>query len=315
VNQVLPCLIISYRRLEGVQRLIQSLNEMASTTIYLAIDGPSNTQDLELQNEIENWASGFCKIHGIELHCLRRSENLGVGVSIIDALDWFFSNVSFGVVLEDDLEISEDFLNFVSYCGERYQHINDLWMISGDQFFPNDSVPNQISVANYPLVWGWATWSNRWPEMRTSLLQGKHFSPLYIFSPVKSFWWAGSKRVLSGAVDTWDIPLAFEMVRKKKMTFSPPVNLVKNVGHDSAASHTKSEQFPLNMGIQRGLIDFPNLRYIQSAPETKKQNRLLQRDVFGIRAKHIFSPLKFLMSLPTKKTRNTLKSRLQEVHH
>ena len=34
--------------------------------------------------------------------------NHGLGLSLINSIDWFFSKVKFGIILEDDLRISED---------------------------------------------------------------------------------------------------------------------------------------------------------------------------------------------------------------
>ena len=231
-------------------------------------------------------------------------------------MDWYFSKVSFGVVLEDDLEISASFLDFVAHCKARYGHLEDLWMISGDQFFPQTSnhlQAQQISVSNYPLVWGWASWSEKWSEMRLSILEEKKYSFCYIYSPVKSFWWAGSKRVLGGNVDTWDIPLAFEMERKKKLTFSPPVNLVKNVGFDDAATHTSKDQFPLNLEFHTGAIDYSILEVSENPSSRKRNNKKLQKNVFRVKIKHIFSPIKYYLLESNNSKERSLVQRLLNV--
>ena len=311
MSQAIPCLIIAYRRLEGVQRLMGSLHEYSVSKIYLSIDGPRNSQDLQIQKEIEEWTIQFADMSGIELHVLRHKKNLGVAVSIICALDWFYSHVPFGVVLEDDLEISQEFLKFVLFCKERFAGLENLWMISGNQFFPESMVLNEISVSNYPLVWGWATWSGRWSQMRASILRQKKFSPFFLFSPVKAFWWAGSKRVLSGVVDTWDIPLAFEMERRKRVTFSPPVNLVKNIGYDTSASHTHMEQFPLNLDTEEGVIDYSTLGMSKNI-DSSANNKLLEQYVFRVQIKHILSPFKYFLFKPRFSGSKPLMERLRE---
>ena len=109
----LPALIIAFRRLDGVQRLMKSLQEAGVVRVFLTIDGPRTPEDLELQVTIERWATEFASDFDLELRCLRRDSNLGVGKGIVESIDWFFSQVEFGLVLEDDLEISDDFVNYV----------------------------------------------------------------------------------------------------------------------------------------------------------------------------------------------------------
>jgi len=288
--------------------------ESSISSVYLSIDGPKDSKDLEIQNSIEKWAREYSLEKNIDFYCLRHDQNLGVGAAIIESLDWFYSEVPFGAVFEDDLEISIDFLDFVEFCRRNFESLQDLWMISGDQFFPSTSKPNQISVSNYPLVWGWATWSDRWTEMRICLLRTKPFSPFFLFSPAKSFWWAGSKRTLSGLVDTWDIPLAFEMMRLKKLTFSPPVNLVRNIGFDDVATHTSQNQFPLNLSIEKGKINFSNLFLLHSKLDIQRTNRTLEVHVFKIRLRHVLSPVKFFLSASRKSSRNSLVSRIRMIN-
>ena len=288
----LPALIIAFRRLDGVQRLMKSLQEAGVVRVFLTIDGPRTPEDLELQITIERWATEFASDFDLELLCLRRDSNLGVGKGIVESIDWFFSQVEFGLVLEDDLEISDDFVNYVDYCREKFGNHKDLWMISGDQFFPELFDGTQFGTCNYPLVWGWATWSTKWQEMRAAIVGRHRLNFRYLFSPIYSFWWAGARRVELGLIDTWDIPLALEMRLQGKLTITPPTNLVRNLGFDKFASHTKNDLFPMNTKISRVIGKFTEVSLLEDKLSLSRSNKKLEGEVFKIRVRHLLSPLK-----------------------
>lgn len=291
----LPALIITFRRLDGVQRLMKSLQEAGVVRIFLTIDGPRTSEDIEIQDSIESWATDFANDFNLEFSCLRRKANLGVGKGILESLDWFFSQNDFGLVLEDDLEISQDLVDFTRQCRDEFALNENLWMISGDQFFPEDFQSSRLTICNYPLVWGWATWADRWYEMRSAIKQPQEYRFRYLFSPVYSFWWTGKKRVELGLVDTWDIPLAFEMRRKGKLTVSPPVNLVRNLGFDQFASHTKRNLFPMNLPVSRFQMVLAEVPLIDYDPIPFRLNKRLEKHVFKIRLRHLLSPVKLYL--------------------
>jgi hypothetical protein len=274
---------------------MKSLQEAGVVRIFLTIDGPRTREDIEIQDSIENWAIDFAKDFNLKLSCVRRTVNLGVGKGILDSLDWFFSQIDFGLVLEDDLEISKDLVDFTRQCRDEFAINENLWMISGDQFFPEDFQNSQLATCNYPLVWGWATWADKWREMRSAIEQQQRYRFRYLFSPTHSFWWAGTKRVELGLVDTWDIPLAFEMRRKGKLTVLPPVNLVRNLGFDQFASHTMRNLFPMNLPVSSFQSDLSQVPLMDRNQIPFRLNKKLEKYVFKIRFRHLLSPAKLCL--------------------
>ena len=295
-KSTLPCLIISYKRFDGVVRLMNFLHEQGVTEIFLAIDGPKDDLDADIQLKMVSWAENFGKENNLAISIFHRSSNLGVALGVITALDWFFSINDFGVVLEDDLVVSSYFLDFVLHAKGELETDSNVWMISGDQFFEGDQIGDSSILINYPLVWGWASFASRWEVMKDSLLSKKVYSFRLLLSPIRAFWYAGSSRVLDGSVDTWDIPLAYEMRIRNRLTIIPPLNLIKNVGFDSSASHTDADTFPLNLPIDLKNLELSKIGVQRSADITKYWNSQLEKQVFLIRWYHIFSPLKYFLS-------------------
>lgn len=311
----LPCLIIAYSRPQGVDYLLNVLKGAAVPRIYVSIDGPKNAQDnlnrLRILESIEKFRNYF----GMNIEVLAHKVNLGVGAGVISAIDWFFSQESKGIVLEDDLKVSRSFFKYAEESLSIYEFDPEVWMVSGTQLFPTGPESNECSWSNYPMIWGWAGWSKKWDLMRASLLQHKRFRFRYLLDSRYLFWMIGSNRALSGKVDTWDIPLAFEFYFQNKYCLLPPVNLISNAGNDSIAAHTSLGDFPMNVPFAEISKD---LDFTQSTREyrAKRYNRSLETKVFCISYRSLLLPARALLTdfyrFPESKSRGPLVSRLKQ---
>ena len=88
-------------------KLIDSLLAQGCKRLYIAIDFGKDNIVASSQIEYDSLEIRYeNKFERFKIW--RRTENLGVAVSVITALDWFFKNEDSGAILEDDLEISID---------------------------------------------------------------------------------------------------------------------------------------------------------------------------------------------------------------
>lgn len=287
-----PCLILAFSRLEGVSRLLSSLNPSKIKSIYLAIDGPTSDEISNSQAKIIKKVESYCTTNSICLIVWERDENLGVAKSIISAIDWFFSHEEFGIILEDDLIVSEDFFDFTVKSKDLLESNDDVLLISGNQFDQFGQLATSRNWTTYPLIWGWATSRTKWKIMKYGIVYSKLRLFRKPFNRVENFWRVGSLRVRSRQVDTWDIPLVYFMLHNRKLCLIPDKNLVSNLGNDQFASHTALGTFPLNLPIEK-----LNALLTVSPPNTddiRKYDKFLEKSVFHIKNRHTFLYLHFL---------------------
>ena len=290
-----PALIIAYARPDGVRNLIQSCVANEVTNIYVAIDGPKSKEMKLKQDEIIEVIDSFREIPGLRITVLTREKNLGVGVGVISAIDWFFEQEESGHILEDDLTVKTDFFSFSRVCLDQFSGNFSVYMISGTEITGVGLDGSSVFWSNYPMIWGWSTWRNRWVYMREGLLQKKRLSFSNFFSYKLNYWMVGANRVLDGLVDTWDTPLAAEFLSREWLTVLPPVNLVSNFGDDGNASHTQGGSIGLNLPIRempKDLDLFSNL----NPKSIRNYNHYLENNVFMIRRKHLFLPIYSLLT-------------------
>ncbi len=286
------CLLLAFSRLDGVSRLLTSLNPSQLESIYIAIDGPTSDEIEAIQVQLVSLVESYCTINSIRLVVWQRSENLGVAAAIISAVDWFFSNEEFGIILEDDLIIGEDFVEFVVGNRDLLDRDDEILLISGNQFDQYAQLETPRNWTTYPLIWGWATSKKKWEIMKYGIVHSR--IPLFRkpFNKVENFWRVGSLRVRSRQIDTWDIPLVYFMLQNRKLCLIPDKNLVSNLGNDRFASHTALDAFPLNLPIEKLYAPFEISK--QSTKQTHKYNLFLENEVFQIKKKHAFLYLYFL---------------------
>ena len=285
----LAVLIIAYSRPEGVSYLLKLLKDFGVKRVYVAVDGPKNQRDVSNRKMIELEISKYLLDFGGQLHVLRRDRNLGVAGGVLNAVDWFFSHEKMGVIIEDDLLIGSDFFDFALGALIKYESDPRIWMVSGTQLNPNSNDVLNSIWTNYPMIWGWAGWATKWTEMRGSLLRKKSIRIHHLMDRRYLFWAISANRALTGKVDTWDIPLAFEFRYQDKLCLIPPVNLISNIGNDEVSTHTKSESSTLNLEIHSlpsnfSLINSPN------KIEIDKYNHYLEKNIFKIKIRHLLIP-------------------------
>jgi hypothetical protein len=285
-----PVLIISYSRPNGVRNLIEACILNKVSELYIAIDGPKNGSDGRLQNEILQVINSFSYVKDLNVKVLSRKKNLGVGVGVITAIDWFFSQEKFGHILEDDLKVDSGFFNFSREALTKFTDDKNVFVISGTEITGDQTISNSAHWCNYPMIWGWSTWADRWILMRKGLLERKKTKITLLSTARNNFWSVGANRVLDGKVDTWDTPLAAEFISNRWLCLIPPRNLVSNFGNDANASHTFNGSHGLNLPIfvLSGEVDF-NSGFTET--RIRKYNKQLEKDVFRIKRKHIFLPI------------------------
>ena len=294
--QKLPCLILTYKRIKGLERILNKLIENGHSSIYVAIDGPRNEVDKQIQKEMMILIEKYMN-EKVSINILRREENLGIGVAVISAIDWFYSLEEKGIIIEDDLDFNSNFLNYMNLSINRIDISRDILMVTGTNVSLGKFSQSEF-LSNYPMIWGWATTKNAWGVMRQLLLQDKHIKMIELIDKPKQYFFAGSKRSLNGKIDTWDLPIAYEFIKNRKYCLVPPINLVSNIGFDEFSSHTQDEEFPLNLEIQTSNNQFINRDFKSEniSQKNREYDKYLEDRVFKITNRHYLVVFKYLLT-------------------
>jgi hypothetical protein len=240
-----PILFLIFNRPDKTQKVFDVIRQVKPAQLFIAADGPrlDRPSDIHLCEETRKI------ITQIDWECdvqtLLRSENLGCKKAVQGALDWFFDHVEEGIILEDDCVPNISFFTYCSELLERYRDNTDIFLISGRNNNPLDTTYKyDYFFSKFAHIWGWATWKRSWqlydrdmqlltPEFEqylTSIIQNKKG----VENTVKLF-----HKTKRGEVNTWDYQLSLTALALKKYSIIPKYNLIKNIGFDASATHTK----------------------------------------------------------------------------
>ena len=129
--QDIPVVLLNYNRPEFSKLLVENLAKIKPKKVYISIDGHKSNVVGD-KNKVDQVETAFANIQWDCEVKLRRNEiNLGLRPAVKGALDWFFAEQPFGIVLEDDIAFNE---HFFQYC-QRFSNLEEgskIGAISGN---------------------------------------------------------------------------------------------------------------------------------------------------------------------------------------
>lgn len=239
-----PVLFLIFNRPEQTQIVFDRIKSLKPVNLYIAADGPRADkpgeydlcqQTRKITSEID-WPC--------HLKTLFRPENLGCGKAISSALNWFFENVEYGIILEDDCLPD---ISFFQYCEEnliKYKDDGQIMSIGGNNF-QNGIKRGEGSYyfSNYPHQWGWATWRRAWkhydfdmPDIDTFLRSG--INRIFKSKKEVKYWTKKLMLVINNKINTWDYQWFYTIWKNNGYSITPNCNLVINIGFRNNATHT-----------------------------------------------------------------------------
>ena len=256
-------LFLVFNRIDTTKRVFQAIRDIKPTRIYLAADGPRSTHE-EDQDRVAEVVAYV--LEHIDWKCdvttLIRKENLGCKRAVSEAIDWFFSHESDGIILEDDCLPDPTFFRFCEELLEYYRGDTRVGMISGDNFqFGQRHGDASYYFSRIAHIWGWATWAHAWKaydrEMAVwpNFSKGKWLNGLVSSRDERRYWENIFNLVASGKIDTWDYQWVLSCLTNGMLVIMPNVNLVSNIGFGSSATHTTDSGVYDNAEV--GQMTFP----------------------------------------------------------
>ena len=170
-NNKAPLLYLIFNRPQKVKETFRAISIWQPSELYISCDGPRNAEDQTLIDEclyiIQSNIKWDC-----ELKINKFPKNLGCKNGVMNGINWFFSQVSSGVICEDDVVLSTDFFDFSSVILAKYENNMSIFGVSacgeGTKNYRNDT---DYYCTNFPTVWGWATWKDRWAKINPNMTE------------------------------------------------------------------------------------------------------------------------------------------------
>lgn len=266
-----PILILVYNRPELTRAVLKRVVKANPRQVYVSADGPTSSErDVEASE-----ATRAVVREVVPKELLQTSfndEHRGCKAGVIAGIDWFFGNETQGVILEDDTLPSQSFFEFAKELLDRFASDQRVMKISGFNLIPGKTMyPADYFFSHVSFSWGWATWRRAWELNDPSLSK----LPLMRYFemgeyPLLDATTRRAVRKASRGLDTWDYQWDHSIASQNGLHVVPAVNLIRNIGFGSDATHTIEDHskrseiaeteliFPLDHGPE---IMMPNIGY------------------------------------------------------
>jgi len=248
MSKLAPVVLFVYNRLEHTTKTIESLsqNPLASKCIlYIFSDAPkSESVAKDVQRVREYISTLSLKGYFKEVIITESKINKGLANSIIDGVTNVMQKHGRAIVLEDDLLCAPDFLDFMNQSLDFYQDNHRIGSISG--YSPLKALPQHYSkdiwIASRTSSYGWATWVDRWQEIKWNIDDFEVFKrdkkARKRFDECGSDRYDRLRRQLEVGANSWSIRFGYWQFRAGKYTVFPSHTRIQNIGWDGSGMHS-----------------------------------------------------------------------------
>lgn len=244
-----PIVLFVFNRQDHVQKAVEALqkNELAiESELYIYSDGARNEKDVEPIEAVREYCrniAGFAKVHLVERHT-----NWGIEKSEIDALTGILQKYESCIVLEDDLEVSSRFLEYMNRALEYYKEEKKVISIAGYTHIDNNPKPadgQEFYFSQMITSWGWATWADRWAlfdgeKLNLDILEDEATRRRFDMDGACPYTEMLRQQVENRHI-TWDVAWYFKAFENDLLTLTPVWTLVNNIGMDGSGVHYNND--------------------------------------------------------------------------
>ena len=283
----IPILLEFFARFETFEKVFKAVKRVKPRKLFLYQDGPRNEADLvgikrcrDLINEVD-WEC--------EINTYYQDKNVGCDPSGFIAQSWFFSNVEYGIVLEDDCVPNDSFFFFCKEMLLKYKDDESIALISGFNLldkYQDLKNPGSYFFTAHGGIWGWASWARFyrlcdetycWLDDATkvktikknfsSRLEGKQYIKL------------ARKRKQEGKAYFETILYAAARLNNM-LEIVPSVNLISNIGFGPSGTHSDLKYKKLPPKVRRLFnkktyeLDFPLIHPVHLIRNKKYESKI-----------------------------------------
>jgi hypothetical protein len=266
VTDLAPVALFIFNRADHLRRTIESLkqcDEFRESRVIVFGDGPRNSDE---NPAVEHTRSLARAMLGPDAEYHFRDSNAGLSRSVIDGVTDAVTRFGRVIVVEDDLEVSRNFLHFLNAALSRYDQNQEVFQVSGHMFdAPKIAERGAAVFLPFTTTWGWATWRRAWDRFDPTA-QG--WERLYVDEDLRRrFNLRGCydystmlERQMAGLRDSWGVRWYWSVFRNGGAACFPPFPLVRNIGFDGSGTHGRGvlRRFKIRRAAPPGgAIEFP----------------------------------------------------------
>ncbi len=250
-----PVVMIVFNRPDLASEVFACVRAAKPERLLLIADGPRDDRDGEAElcrqtrAVVEEGIDWPC-----ELMTNYAERNMGCVPRCVSGLTWAFERVDRAIVLEDDCVPEPSFFGYCEALLGRHEH-DPVTMISGTNLGSKPAAGGaDYFYSRYPIIWGWATWADRWRATRTEAERLREVWPALrdtgwlverLGDRYRARCWAALLDAMcEGNLADWGFDMTWGMWRLGQLAVAPSRNLVSNIGFDERGHSSRETGHP-----------------------------------------------------------------------
>ena len=298
----LPILFIIFNRRRNSIKAFESIRSYQPERLYIAADGPRRDKDGEDALCEETRQALLSVIDwDCEIHKLFRDKNLGCAQAVYEGVTWFFEHEEYGIIIEDDILLSQDFYKMCEVLLPLYKDDKRVMQIAAHNPRMDYSETNEYTFSNVIHIWGWASWRRAWNLMDMNMSKWPQTSKFRIIRTYGLFhglirwllYWNRTYHHIEES-NSWATRWYFCCFFHHGLSLCAKVNLMKNIGTDGGAHYTEYDTDPYqNLSI--GTLRFP-LKIKENVQVDHEQYIIDKKDFFRMRLLGLKKKIRIVMN-------------------
>ena len=254
-----PVVLFTYNRLMHTKKVISSLNENSLcifTDLIVFSDGPKEKKHESEVNKIRSYLKTIDGFKSVKI--IERKKNIGLAESIIEGVSDVIDDYGKIIVLEDDIEVSKYFLEFMNQSLNFYEKKKKVWHINSWSLGINDIDINDYFFHSNVSCWGWGTWKDRWIHFKKNpeqIVSRWSMKQIYKFNlDGHQDYFKQIKLNYKNKINTWAAFWAASVFENKGLCLTPKAPFSRNIGFDATGTNCKYDD---PWSPQAKLFDIP----------------------------------------------------------
>jgi len=237
-----PIAFFAYNRPEHTRQALETLckcDGALESELFIYCDGPKRAIDEKAVKQVREIVKSYNWCGAVQV--VEHDVNLGLANSIIHGVTEIVNRYGRIIVLEDDLVLSPQFLNFMNDALDSYKDIQEVMHVSGYMFPVRGKLPETFFY-RATSCWGWATWKRAWDKFEPDAIK-----LLAKFENAKQRWEFDIKGTMQyyemlheqtrNNTDAWAARWYASVFFNNGLCLHPGISLVNNIGHDGTGLH------------------------------------------------------------------------------
>jgi len=240
MDQVIPVVLFTHARTTHLLRVLDSLRENRVPLLYVYSDGARRVGEASAVEEVRALvrAIDWCEVQLVE-----RSENWGLGRSILSGVTEVAAQHKAFIVFEDDLICVPGTYDWV--CAALRHYASDERVMSVTAWTHPRLVPSNVRETLYfdgrAEGWVWGTWARCWAGMDESVKIKQAACIARGMAPNIY----GSDLPLMAAVEQvkniWAVRWCYHHLQQNGWCVRPPWSMVEHIGFDRSAMNAAND--------------------------------------------------------------------------